>query len=140
MKAPQFSDAQKAFILKQGVDGVPVADICRTAGIKRPISTGRRSMPVTTLQAIDPADEDVGHLQIILVEHHHPAVSVDLSNKFAQMPKSQNGREAWVGTPNLLNGFNRAIEDALIDAKATSLGTISAENSGKTPTLTHHGR
>ena len=33
MKASRFSDAQKAFILKQGADGVPVADICRKAGI-----------------------------------------------------------------------------------------------------------
>jgi Transposase len=33
MKASKFSDAQKAFILKQGNDGVPVADICRKAGI-----------------------------------------------------------------------------------------------------------
>jgi putative transposase len=27
------SDAQKAFILKQGADGMPVVDICRKAGI-----------------------------------------------------------------------------------------------------------
>jgi putative transposase len=33
MKASAFSDAQKAFILKQGKDGVPVAEICRRAGI-----------------------------------------------------------------------------------------------------------
>ena len=33
MKASKFSDAQKAFILKQGNEGVPVADICRKAGI-----------------------------------------------------------------------------------------------------------
>jgi len=33
MKASKFSEAQKAFILKQGGDGVPVADICRKAGI-----------------------------------------------------------------------------------------------------------
>jgi putative transposase len=33
MKASKFSDAQKAFILKQGAEGVPVADICRKAGI-----------------------------------------------------------------------------------------------------------
>lgn len=26
MKASKFSDAQKAFILKQGTDGIPVAD------------------------------------------------------------------------------------------------------------------
>ncbi|WGR73012.1 IS3 family transposase [Bradyrhizobium sp. ISRA432] len=35
MKASKFSDAQKAFILKQGNDGIPVADICRKAGISQ---------------------------------------------------------------------------------------------------------
>ena len=35
MRASNFSDAQKAFILKQGSDGVPVADICRKAGISQ---------------------------------------------------------------------------------------------------------
>jgi putative transposase len=35
MKASQFSDAQKAFILRQGADGVPVVDICRKAGISQ---------------------------------------------------------------------------------------------------------
>jgi putative transposase len=35
MKAAKFSDAQKAFILKQGDDGVPVAEICRKAGISQ---------------------------------------------------------------------------------------------------------
>ena len=29
------SDAQKAFILKQGADGMPVAEICRKAGISQ---------------------------------------------------------------------------------------------------------
>ncbi len=33
MKASKFSEAQKAFILKQGYDGMPVTDICRKAGI-----------------------------------------------------------------------------------------------------------
>jgi putative transposase len=33
MKASKFSDAQKAFILKQGEEGTPVAEICGTAGI-----------------------------------------------------------------------------------------------------------
>ena len=32
MKASRFSDAQKAFILKQGDDGMPMAEICRKAG------------------------------------------------------------------------------------------------------------
>jgi putative transposase len=35
MKASRFSDAQKAFILKQGTDGMPVADGCRKAGISQ---------------------------------------------------------------------------------------------------------
>ena len=35
MKASKFSDAQKAFILKQGDDGVLVAEICRKAGISQ---------------------------------------------------------------------------------------------------------
>ena len=44
MKASKFSDAQKAFILKQGSDGVAVADICRRLGsAKQPTSIGRRS-------------------------------------------------------------------------------------------------
>ena len=33
MKASKFTDAQKAFILKQGEEGLPVAEICRKAGI-----------------------------------------------------------------------------------------------------------
>jgi putative transposase len=35
MRASRFSVAQKAFILKQAADGVPVADICRKAGISQ---------------------------------------------------------------------------------------------------------
>lgn len=33
MKASWFTDAQKAFVVKQGKDGVPVAEICRKTGI-----------------------------------------------------------------------------------------------------------
>ena len=33
MKASKFSDGQKAFVLKQAEDGVPVAEVCRKAGI-----------------------------------------------------------------------------------------------------------
>ena len=35
MKASKFSDAQKAFIIKQVEDGTPVAEICRKAGISQ---------------------------------------------------------------------------------------------------------
>jgi putative transposase len=35
MKASKFTDAQKAFIIKQGDDGTPVAEVCRQAGISQ---------------------------------------------------------------------------------------------------------
>jgi putative transposase len=35
MKASNFSDAQKAFIIKRGDEGTPVAEICRKAGISQ---------------------------------------------------------------------------------------------------------
>lgn len=35
MKASKFTDAQKAFIIKQGEDGTSVAEICRKAGISQ---------------------------------------------------------------------------------------------------------
>jgi len=35
MKASKFSDAQKAFILKQGAEGTRVTEICRKAGISQ---------------------------------------------------------------------------------------------------------
>jgi putative transposase len=35
MKASKFSDAQKTFVLKQGADGIPVAEICRRVGISQ---------------------------------------------------------------------------------------------------------
>jgi putative transposase len=35
MKPSRFSDAQKAFILRQGADGMLVADVCRKAGISQ---------------------------------------------------------------------------------------------------------
>ena len=33
MKASKFTEAQKAFVLRQGEEGTPVAEICRKAGI-----------------------------------------------------------------------------------------------------------
>ncbi len=35
MKASKFTDAQKAFIVKQGNGGTTVAEICRKAGISQ---------------------------------------------------------------------------------------------------------
>lgn len=35
MKESNFTDAQKLFIIKQGEEGTPVAEICRKAGISQ---------------------------------------------------------------------------------------------------------
>ena len=35
MKASKFTDAQKAFIIRQGEDGMSVEEICRKAGISQ---------------------------------------------------------------------------------------------------------
>ena len=33
MKASKFTEAQKAFILRQGEEGTPVAEICRSSSV-----------------------------------------------------------------------------------------------------------
>lgn len=35
MEASKFTDAQKAFVIKQGEEGTPVAEVCRKAGISQ---------------------------------------------------------------------------------------------------------
>lgn len=35
MKASKFTDAQKAFVIKRGEEGTPVAEVCRKAGISQ---------------------------------------------------------------------------------------------------------
>jgi putative transposase len=35
MKASRFTEAQKAFILRQGEEGTPAAEVCRKAGISQ---------------------------------------------------------------------------------------------------------
>ena len=47
MKASKFTDAQKAFVVKQGEEGTPVAEICRKGGISQATYfTGRSVMRV----------------------------------------------------------------------------------------------
>ncbi len=35
MMASKFSEAQTAFLLKKGADGMPVAEICRKSGMSQ---------------------------------------------------------------------------------------------------------
>jgi predicted DNA-binding transcriptional regulator AlpA len=45
-QAGKFTDAQKAFILKQGAEGEPVAEVCRRAGISQAtyLKLGRKAI------------------------------------------------------------------------------------------------
>jgi hypothetical protein len=43
MKRSHFSDAQKAFITRQGEDGALVEEVCRKAGISQAIACARRA-------------------------------------------------------------------------------------------------
>jgi len=42
MKASKFTDAQKAFNIRQGEDGTPVKEGCRKAGISQATYHGRK--------------------------------------------------------------------------------------------------
>lgn len=90
MKASAFSDAQKAFILKQGADGVPVAEICRRAGIGQAtvVDTFTRFSPVidprftyrseNVVEALDRACARLGYPKAIRVDQGTEFVSRNL--------------------------------------------------------------
>ena len=50
MKASKFSDAQKAFIIKQGEDGTAVAEICRKA--RCPIALKSQKTPASRVSEL----------------------------------------------------------------------------------------
>ncbi|MGZ2432755.1 transposase InsO family protein [Rhizobium redzepovicii] len=67
MKASQFSDAQKAFVLKQGDEGVPVVEIFRRAGIGQ-----------ATYFTLERVCRNVGYPKTIRVDQGPEFVSRDL--------------------------------------------------------------
>jgi putative transposase len=76
MKASRFSDAQKAFILKQGADGVPVADVCRKAGISQATYfnwkrkyDGLLPNEIRRLKQLE--DENAKLRKVVADSHHH---------------------------------------------------------------------
>ena len=54
MKASKFTDAQKAFVFKQGADGHPVAEICRKAGISEATYFKMSANPLCTSPSTKP--------------------------------------------------------------------------------------
>jgi len=69
MKALKFSDAQKAFILKQGADGIPVVEICRRAGISQATYFNRKEkyddLLPTEMKQLKQLDDENGKLQTL---------------------------------------------------------------------------
>ena len=71
MKASKFSDAQKAFILRQGADGVPSPTSAgRLGSARRPISIGRRSMTTTVAgdRRLKQLEDENGKLKKIVAD------------------------------------------------------------------------
>jgi putative transposase len=72
MKASRFSDAQKAFILKQGADGILVADICRKPGIKQAIYFNWKKkydgLSPTKMRRLKPLDDENAKLRKIVAD------------------------------------------------------------------------
>ena len=102
MKASKFSDAQKAFILKQGNDGVPVAEIQR--GIKNgdivlmTSPHGKVLRPAKVMPTLVPgavALQDGAWIQI------DEETGIDLGGdpNILQAPKSSGeASQSWTGT------------------------------------------
>jgi len=70
MQAPKFTEAQKVFILKQGEQGIPVAEICRKAGISQETCFNWKKkyaglMPSETKRLKQLEDENTGLKKIV---------------------------------------------------------------------------
>ena len=97
MKASKFSDAQKVFILKQGGDGMPVADICRNAGISQATYFNWKKrydgLLPTEMRRLKQLEDENGKLKKLVAE-----LSLDremlqdvIRRKFEACPEAQAG-------------------------------------------------
>jgi putative transposase len=72
MKASKFTDAQKAFILRQGEDGTPVAKVCRKAGISQATYFNWKkkyaSMMPSDMRRLRELEEENGRLKRIVAD------------------------------------------------------------------------
>ena len=72
MKASKFTDAQKAFVIKQGEEGTPVAEVCRKEGISQATYVNWKKkydglMPSEMRRLREPEDEN-GRLKKIVAD------------------------------------------------------------------------
>jgi putative transposase len=72
MKASRFSDAQKAFILKQAEDGVPIGEVCRKVGISQATFYGWRKkyagLLPTEMRRLKALEGENGRLKKLVAE------------------------------------------------------------------------
>ena len=74
MKASKFSDAQKAFIIKQGEEGTPVSEICRKAGISQATYFNWKKkyagLLPTEMKRLKQLEDENGRLKKIVADLH----------------------------------------------------------------------
>lgn len=72
MKASKFSDAQKAFIIKQGEEGTPVAEICRKPGISQATYFNWKKkyagLLPTEMKRLKQLEDEIGRLKKIVAD------------------------------------------------------------------------
>lgn len=72
MKASKFTDAQKAFVIKQGEEGTPVAEVCRKAGISQATYFNWRKkyagLLPTDMRRLRELEEENGRLKKIVAD------------------------------------------------------------------------
>lgn len=72
MRASKFSDARKALILKQGDDGIPVAEICRKTGISQATCFAWRKkfagMLPTEMKRLKQLEDENGRLRKLVAD------------------------------------------------------------------------
>lgn len=72
MKASKFPDAQKAFVIKQGEEGTPVAEVCRKAGISQATYFNWRKkysgLLPTEMRQLRELEEENGRLKKIVAD------------------------------------------------------------------------
>jgi putative transposase len=111
MKASKFSDAQKAFILKQGSDGLPVADICRKAGISQATYFNWKKrydgLLPTELRRLKQLEDENGKLKKLVAD-----LSLDremLQDVIRRKLRGLSGSASWL-TRRVASGVYRSVE------------------------------
>ena len=96
MNGSKFSDAQKTFILKQGADGMPVADICRKAGISPATYFNWKKkydgLLPTEMRRLKQLEDENAKLRKVVADLTRRCYRTPFAEKFEAWPEAQAGR------------------------------------------------